>query len=609
MKRIAFICMLLIQHILFAQDEGNIWYFGANAGIDFNSGVPVALTNGALNTTEGCASISDNNGVLLFYTDGVTVWNSNHLVMPNGTGLDGGGSSCQSAIIVKKPGTNTIYFLFTADELSGSDGLRYSEVDMSLQSGLGDINSNKNIPVVTPICEKVTAIRHQNNIDYWIVTHLYNSNTFHSYLLTSAGLNAIPIASNIGTNITGNTYYTLGYLKGSMDGSRIAIANKFMDNVELFDFDNSTGLLSNTITFNNFTSPGAYGIEFSPNNNLLYVSESSSGISNIYQYDLQAGSPTAIINSRTTIGSHSGWGGAIQLAPDNKIYHARLYESSLGVINNPNSTGVSCNYVPNGFSLSGSTCNLGLPTFYNSILANSTTFTANNLCFGDSTLFVFSSSNPIDSVLWNFDDPISGNNNTSTDSTPIHIFQNIGTYNVSLITYFGSSSDTTINSIIINPLPTIDLGNDTTLCQGESLTLDATTLNATYLWQDNSTNSTLNISQQGTYWTEVTVNNCSATDTVLIIEEDCEIILEIPNVFTPNNDGINDLFVPIISKGIVSINTIIYNRWGNKIYETNNLLIEWNGQDVNDGTYFWVVYYTDINAVENNLKGHLTILK
>jgi gliding motility-associated-like protein len=93
------------------------------------------------------------------------------------------------------------------------------------------------------------------------------------------------------------------------------------------------------------------------------------------------------------------------------------------------------------------------------------------------------------------------------------------------------------------------------------------------------------------------------------IETEIEIELEIPNVFTPNNDGSNELFVPIISRGIIAMNTIIYNRWGNKIFETNNLLIEWNGQGVSDGTYFWIIYYTDITGSENNINGHLTILR
>ncbi len=182
-----------------------------------------------------------------------------------------------------------------------------------------------------------------------------------------------------------------------------------------------------------------------------------------------------------------------------------------------------------------------------------------------------------------------------------------GTYWVQITDSCGSTTDT-IN-VSYYPLLTLDLGNDTTICQGETLILDATTTNASYIWQDNSTNPTFNVTQQGTYWVEVTVNNCSTTDSILTIEEDCEIILEMPNVFTPNNDGINDLFVPIISIGIVSMNTIIYNRWGNEIYETNNLLIEWNGQDVSDGTYFWIVYYTDKNGIYNSLKGFVTILK
>ncbi|PCH66331.1 MAG: hypothetical protein COC01_08270, partial [Bacteroidetes bacterium] len=464
MKIVTFIFILFIQNCLFAQNEGNIWYFGDNAGIDFNGGTPVALTNGSMYAYEGCASICDNTGSLLFYTDGSNVWNSNHTIMPNGSGLMGSFTSSQSAIIVKKPGSNTIYYVFTISGAGPNNGLRYSEVDMNLQSGLGDVNSNKNILIVTPSGEKITAIKHQNNTDYWIITqiHLFGSTTFHSYLLTSTGLNMIPVIS-IGSNI----FNTIGYLKGSADGNRIAVANRSMDNVELFDFDNTTGLLSNVITFNNFSFPGgAYGIEFSPNSNLLYVSEESTPVSNIYQYNLLAGSATAIINSRTTIGS-SGSGGAIQLAPDNKIYHARVQEDFLGVINDPNSLGISCNYIANGFFLAGKISKFGLPSFYSSIAS----FTYANFCFGDSSIFAFSSYLSVDSVLWNFDDPNSGVNNISSDTTPVHIFTDTGTFIVSLVTYFGGNSDTSTNTIFINPIPIVDLGNDTTFCQGETLIL------------------------------------------------------------------------------------------------------------------------------------------
>src|SRR4051812_6637805 len=85
----------------FSQKQTNNWYFGTLAGLDFNSGNPVVLTAGALNTTEGTSSMSDANGNLLFYTDGVNVWNKLHAIMPNGTGLLGDVSTTQSAIIIK----------------------------------------------------------------------------------------------------------------------------------------------------------------------------------------------------------------------------------------------------------------------------------------------------------------------------------------------------------------------------------------------------------------------------------------------------------------------------------------------------------------------------
>ena len=86
MKRL-FLLLLCFPLLLFSQNEGNIWYFGWNAGLDFNSGAPVALTDGQLFTLEGCASISDMNGDLLFYTDGMVVYNKNHVLMPNGSGI------------------------------------------------------------------------------------------------------------------------------------------------------------------------------------------------------------------------------------------------------------------------------------------------------------------------------------------------------------------------------------------------------------------------------------------------------------------------------------------------------------------------------------------
>lgn len=181
-----------------------------------------------------------------------------------------------------------------------------------------------------------------------------------------------------------------------------------------------------------------------------------------------------------------------------------------------------------------------------------------------------------------------------------------GTYWVEVTVDSCSSTDTIVVDYI--PLPIINLDNYTSICQGETLTLDVSTSNASYLWQDNSKNPFFNVTEPGTYWVEVTVNGCSSKS-IILVDEYCETILEIPNVFTPNNDGVNDLFVPLISKGIVSMNTVIVNRWGNKIFENNKLLIEWDGKDVSDGTYFWIINYTDMNGVKSSLTGYVTILK
>ena len=694
---IIFISLLVLPMLGDAQNEGNFWYFGTNAGIDFNSGTAVAVTNGQLITQEGCATISDNSGNLLFYTDGIFVWNSNHLIMPNGFGLLGDPSSTQSAIIVKKPGSNLIYYIFTVDNEGQANGLRYSEVDMSLQGGLGDINISKNILIATPVCEKICAIKHQNNTDFWIVTHLYNgSNTYHSYLLSSTGLNITPIVTNIGINIpfVATGAETLGYLRASPDGTRIVAANWTEDNFDLYDFNKTTGVLSNVMSFTGFNGSGAfptyggpYGVEFSPNGNLLYIAENYLTINNVYQYNLLAGSFAAINSSRITIATATpGLSGALQLAPDQKIYHALWGELAVSVINNPNILGLGCNYATNAFSLAGKTSGIGFPTFVNSINP-APGFSFINLCFGDSTQFNINSTLLLDSVLWDFGDPGSGINNTSGDTIPIHFFTGTGSYTVTLITYSPSGSDTTVNQVTITPLPIINLGNDTLICPGDLLILNATTPNANYLWSDNSTNPTLNVSIPGTYWVQVSVNNCSSTDTLIVIQDTlsninlgndmvlCEgetlllnattpngnylwqdnstnstlivnsqgnywvevtnncgttsdtinilidtcttiplvINIVMPNVITPNNDGENDLFIPIIMEGIQNADITIFNRWGLKLYESNNITLGWDGKcsgdNCSDGTYFWIVNYTSINSEKGTLKGSVSLLK
>jgi hypothetical protein len=137
-----FLFIMLICQNSFAQKQNNQWRFGFGGALDFNT-LPPSFVNGCvIAASEGSASVADRvTGALLFYTDGVTVWNANNQIMPNGTGLLGGVtlSSTTAAVIVPKPGSSNLYYIITVDEFTSNNGVRYSVVDMTLNGGLGDI--------------------------------------------------------------------------------------------------------------------------------------------------------------------------------------------------------------------------------------------------------------------------------------------------------------------------------------------------------------------------------------------------------------------------------------------------------------------------------------
>ena len=362
MKTNILIINLLFSLITYAQPGPNSnWYFGTNAGITFNSGTPVALTNGALTTTEGVATISNNSGNLLFYTNGITVWNRNHLVMTNGTGLLGDISSTQSAIIVPKPGTNNIFYIFTSDNDAESNGICYSVVDMNLSVGLGAVTI-KNTSLYTPSCEKLCAVRHCNNVDIWIVSHDWNASIFRTWSVNNLGVGTTQTWSSTGIIPAGLPQSAYGQLKASPDGKKLAacyygLTGGGINRLQIYDFNNSTGITSNAITL--ATDVGLYGCEFSSNGNILYAS-TNGGI--LLQWDLSSGVLSTILSTRRIVANLGPLIGSLQIGPDNKIYVARN-NTSLSVINNPNIYGVGCTYSDLSISLSGRSSRLGLPNF------------------------------------------------------------------------------------------------------------------------------------------------------------------------------------------------------------------------------------------------------
>jgi hypothetical protein len=361
------------------------WIFGKNCGLHFSTGnppSPITTPVPSIDTHEGCASISDTNGNLLFYTNGVTVWDSNGNAKYSG--LHGNDSSTQSAIIVPNPGNYNQYYVFTTAGSSGSphhfDGIR---VDIDTWPPLPvELSSLMTIPTTSGFfpTEKLTAVQHKNCIDYWVITiikkekheEIPESWFFRVFLVNSTGI------SHAGDTQMNTNVYDIGYLKASPKGNRLAFANWSDPNVLVYHFDNSTGFIDipGKVTIpvpdqiTNYPNC-SYGVEFSPNGNMLYYSTNKNigTISNviwegrIYQVDL-----TTTIFPTTPVVTHKNPNderyalGALQLGMDGVIYIAKDAESSLGGILNPNVPGTGCNvnmsYIPN---LANGICLMGLP--------------------------------------------------------------------------------------------------------------------------------------------------------------------------------------------------------------------------------------------------------
>ena len=375
MKTYLSIILILSAEFLHAQNQANNWYFGYYNGITFDTNPPTALTNGEMTAGEGCMSISDDNGNLIFYSNGVEVWDSTHSTMQNGTGLLGDNSSSQSAIALKAPGSNTLYYLITAPLNTSTTPLVYSVIDMSMNNGLGAVTT-KNIALLDSSTEKVTAVYHPNGIDVWIIAHGNLNNNFYSYSVTSTGIDTVPVVSSTGNIIT-NENLKIGYLKASPCGNQLAMANwggfgpGALSSLELFDFDNATGVVSGAATIGQWTTlnSGVYGVEFSPDNSKLYATILTP--SRVLQYDLLAGSTSAIIASVDTLASYPTlYYGALQTGPDGRIYIVKYTENSLAAILNPNEDGIACSFVDNFVSLLMSNSSIGLPAFVSSVFCN-----------------------------------------------------------------------------------------------------------------------------------------------------------------------------------------------------------------------------------------------
>jgi gliding motility-associated-like protein len=545
---IAFILFIVTSIMVTAQKETNNWYFGKFAALNFNAGTPQVLFNSQMNATEGCSSISDKNGNLLFYSDGLYVWNRNHQRMIDpvtgtlsriGDNSDG----TQTGVIIPWPNRDSMYFVFSIGQTGGN--LYYSVVNMNRNNGLGLVVITK-VLLLESVCEKLTAVTHCNKQDFWAVTHKFNSDQYYSYLITPSGISSSPVISATGNfiiNTNGEEWTkTMGYLKNSPDGRLLAAAHYIYDYVELTDFNTITGVISNPKKL--YARPsgifptlvdGAYGLEFSPDSRLLYVSghyDLPNDTAVIYQFDVTQPTEASVQASKSFVtgGSWLNAPTALQLGPDKKIY-AALHSQYLGIINYPNVQGPGCQFIWNAINLDDGTGResvFGLPNFIQSFFNDPVIATGN--CQFSNINFSLQNAIGISSVVWNFGDPASGVNNTSTIFNPTHIFSQQGQYTVSaILTYSNGCGTDTIYKIVHAGPFQVNLGNDIVICQGDTIGLRMNIPNGSNFWSTGSTDTVIRVSQSGTYWVRVGLGDCTATDTINVL------VKQLP-AFTLGND-------------------------------------------------------------------------
>lgn len=636
------------------------WYFGNGSGLKFTN-QNTAVIEGPLYTNEGCASVSDHDGNLLFYTNGIEVFDAKGNIMPGGNSLGGHKSATQSALIVPFPTDPLRYYVFTLTEKGGYNGLRYSIVDLSKRRGEKNPGSLKsgalvtpdldqtvglgevtliNKPLLKPVSEKLICVPADDGKSLWVICHKWGNNAFYAFPITSSGVGR-PVVSKIGAYqiSKGNSLNNeaIGCLKASHDFKTLASVTTYKKNspIELFDFNNITGRISN---FRQIPTSGfAYGLEFSPNNQYLYVSFIGGNVG-LMQYDITHSDvfdSQIQLQRRTDVSADFG---QLQLGPDQRIYMARV-SKYLDVIQYPDKKGSACGYKEKAIKLL-KTSTYGLPQkVYNlnkplqeqlitSHEADSQEISTDNKS---------KKTNPAEKNKYtkikieeNFevdlgeDRTVCGSSyildagihgarykwSTGEQTKKITV-RNGGVYWLEVSLKSQKKYDT-VRISFTNQSLDLDLEDVNVQCK-DSVVLDAIIKDAEYVWSTEETTKNIVVKQSDYYSVTVSKDGCTASDKIYVDFESKPTRFDYLKEFKPGNSVINNYFAYSIND-VKTFNMKI--QKGNKvIFETDNPKEKWFGHKGNNksfvkaGTYDWEINYTPECGEAASKKGEVKVLR
>lgn len=597
---------------------GNVWTFSDSSGLDFST-VPPRPVSSAVTGWEASATMCDAQGNLLFYTNGLAIWDRNHNLMPNGNTLvslppPANGhvtqSSSQGALIVPAPGQSNKYYIFslTNGELNANMGrLYYCVVDMELNNGLGDVvPSQKEVFVASGFTEHMSGIS-ANRCNVWIVTISQNTHQLNAFEVTESGVNPIPVQSDLLPANQYNIYF--GRITFSPDGQKLLVARGGMG---LYHFDRETGQATSWLTLARIGLSGYYYVgDFSLDNTKAYIMESF-GSGNIFQFDLGLTNDADILNSRTHIAAAVN--GALKLAPDGKIYvrGGEGNSRNISVIEFPNLAGTACQFTRNSIELLPSTrgsalClpNATIPVIYKDTFITSRRQSGD--CYTDEPVVLNHTVPGSWGIHWE---------DGSTDST-----RSITEEGIYWISYYTPPCNYHIDTIHVF-FPRIHLSvspGDTTIKYGDSIMLQATGAEK-YLWRppsglDHNTSATPWAKpSRSVGYTVYGFNQYGCQDSASIrIDIDYTIPYLIPNAFSPNGDGFNDVFKVEGLPLQLLADFKVFNRWGQCVFQASGPKEGWdgriNGGPAEVGTYYYMIQLAYPDGTTKICKGDVLLVR
>ncbi|MCB9245145.1 MAG: T9SS type A sorting domain-containing protein [Flavobacteriales bacterium] len=492
------------------------WHFGYNTSLRFEKDTVIVGTS-AISSVESCASISDESGNLLLYTDGVTVWNKHNKVIPNGTGILGHKSSARGSVFVTMPGNDSLLWLFTADFQGNSNGLRYTVIRNYGNDSFEILEKNR--LVRTSVAEPIGVVNHRDNRSVWVVCREYNGYRYFAYLLTANGLLDCPVVSASSLYIgPPNPLSAQNNIVIRQDGSLLVQYYFTQHVVELFRFDNSSGQLHSPIVLKNIAYP--IGACFSPNGRILYINERTR---DMIQYKIDVYDKSYLLNNSYHI-SGLYYQFELQQTPQRKIYSMRPDSLGMDVINNPDSFGIGCDLQVGGQYLGKNRQGSALPNFNHSYFYTpSADFGYTRDCYTNTLNFEGTDTFRAKDLFWLFE---KGDTTDSRSGKSVeYTFSDTGTWQVNYIASASAQSDTVSKSVVIYPAWQKDiLGADTFYCTGPAQSKPRFVLKAPegmhcYHWQDGTMADTFVADTAGVYYVKVTNRSfCQTSDTIIIKE-------------------------------------------------------------------------------------------